>query len=222
MFTLSTTLSPRGVSAVLAFALGAAFMGSACGPKYPKCEEDQDCKAGEFCVNQLCQQCRTDSDCSTGQACNAGACEAIEGYCDESVGCPGGQDCVGNRCQIPQSEPLERQTQSTGGCQLQPVYFSYDSSTLEATARDGIAKNAQCIREKGMSGVRITGHTDPRGTEEYNLALGDRRARSVEQYMTSLGVGRGVLTSASMGEEVARGEDESGWAQDRRVEFTSR
>ena len=135
MFTLSTTLSPRGVPALLAFALGTAFMGSACGPKYPKCEEDGDCKAGEFCVNQLCQQCRTDTDCQTGQACNAGACETIEGYCDENVGCPSGQDCVGNRCQLPQSEPLERPQQSSTGCQLQPVYFSYDSSNLEPTAR---------------------------------------------------------------------------------------
>ena len=223
MFTLSTTLSPRGLRAVMAFALGAAFMGSACGPKYPKCEEDQDCKAGEFCVNQLCQQCRTDSDCETGQACNAGACEAVEGYCDENIACPTGQDCVGSRCQVPQSEPLEREAQTnTGGCQLQAVYFPFDSSNLESTARDQIAKNAQCIREKGMSGVRVVGHTDPRGTEEYNLALGDRRSRAVEQYMNSLGVDKKGLSTASMGEEMSRGEDESGWAQDRRVEFTQK
>ena len=86
---------------------------------------------------------------------------------------------------------------------------------------DAIAKNAQCVKEKNLN-VRITGHTDPRGTEEYNLALGDRRARSVEQYMNSLGIDRGKLTSASMGEELARGEDESGWQQDRKVEFSSR
>jgi peptidoglycan-associated lipoprotein len=102
------------------------------------------------------------------------------------------------------------------------VYFGFDSANLEPSARDAIAKNAQCVREKGMSGVRITGHTDPRGTEEYNLALGDRRARSVEQYMTSLGVERGKISATSMGEEVARGEDESGWNQDRKVEFTQK
>lgn len=224
MSTLSTNLSPRGSSAVLAFALGSAFVGlAACGPKYPKCEEDADCKAGEFCVNQLCQQCRTDSDCDTGQACNAGACENIPGYCDDNITCPPGQECMGNRCQVPQSEPLTREVpHDTTGCQLQPVYFAFDSSNLESSARDTIAKNAQCIREKAMGGVRITGLTDPRGTEEYNLALGDRRARSVQQYLTSLGVDGKSLSTSSMGEELARGEDESGWSQDRRAEFSSR
>ncbi len=220
MFTLSTTLSPRGLSLVAAALLGAALFGAGCGPKYPKCEEDEDCKAGEFCVNQLCQKCRTDADCQTGQTCNAGACEDIVGYCDQNVSCPSGQECVGNRCQTPREEPLVRETQPSTGCQLQSVYFAFDSSNLESQARDAIARNAQCIREKRMRSVRITGLTDPRGTEEYNLALGDRRARSVEQYMSSLGIERGGLTVSSMGEELARGEDESGWAQDRRVDFT--
>ena len=223
MSILSTTLAQRGTIAGLAFALGAAFLGSGCGPKYPKCEQDEDCKAGEFCVDGTCQKCRTDADCSTGQACNAGMCEDIPGYCDANTKCPEGQECVSNRCQSPRSEPLERpEPQATGGCQLQTVYFGFDSSNLEPSARDVIAKNAQCVREKNMTGVRITGHTDPRGTEEYNLALGDRRARSVEQYMTSLGVERGKINSTSVGEEMARGEEESGWAQDRKVEFTQR
>ncbi len=220
MFTLSTTLSPRGYCVAGALVLGAVLLGAGCGPKYPKCEEDEDCKAGEFCVNQLCQKCRTDADCQTGQSCNAGACEDIVGYCDQSRACPTGQECVGNRCQMPQEEPLVREQKPTTGCQLTTVYFAFDSSNLETQARDTIARNAQCVREKHMSSVRVTGHTDPRGTEEYNLALGDRRARSVEQYMASLGIEKRGLTVSSMGEELARGEDESGWAQDRRVEFT--
>lgn len=222
MSTLSTTLAERGKLAVAAFAFVTALSGAACGPKYPKCEQDEDCKAGEFCVDNTCQKCRSDSDCSTGQACNAGACEDIPGYCDANTKCPEGQECVANRCQSPQSEPLERPAPQSGGCQLETVYFAFDSSNLESSARDAIAKNAQCIREKSMSGVRITGHTDPRGTEEYNLALGDRRARSVAQYLTSLGVEGGKLQSTSMGEEMARGEDESGWSRDRRVEFTQK
>jgi peptidoglycan-associated lipoprotein len=117
--------------------------------------------------------------------------------------------------------PVESQPVSTG-CQLETIYFSYDSANLEPSARDAIAKNANCIRERSMGGVKVTGYTDPRGTEEYNLALGDRRARSVEQYMGSLGVEKGKLSTASMGEEMARGEDEGGWAKDRRVEFINR
>jgi peptidoglycan-associated lipoprotein len=208
--------------ALAALALGVALWGTGCGPKYPKCEEDADCKAGEFCVSGLCQKCRTDQDCATGQSCNGGACEDIAGYCDDRVACPGGQECVGNRCQVPQSEPLLREQPVSTGCQLQTVYFAFDSSNLEPSARDVIAKNAQCVREKSITGVRITGYTDNRGTEEYNLALGDRRARSVEQYMGSLGVEKGKLSSSSMGEELARGDDESGMAQDRRVEFSAK
>lgn len=225
MSTLSTLQSPwrsAGMYALAAFALGTALLGSACGPKYPKCEQDEDCKAAEFCVDGQCQKCRSDSDCGTGQSCNAGACADIPGYCDERTACPSGQECVGNRCQAPQPEPVSRPEPPSTGCQLQAVYFGFDSSNLESSARDVIAKNAQCVKEKAMTGVRITGHTDNRGTEEYNLALGERRARSVEQYMSSLGVEKGKLSSSSAGEEMSRGEDESGMAQDRKAEFSTR
>ena len=220
MSTLPTATSSRGIFLASALALGAAMLSAACGPKYPNCEEDSDCKAGEFCVNQLCQQCRSDSDCGTGQSCNAGACEDIPGYCDDTTPCGPGQECIGNRCRLAQSAPPPEEPVA-GPCSLDPVYFSFDSSTLESSARDAISQNAQCMRERGIGSVRITGYTDPRGTEEYNLALGDRRARSVEQYMSSLGVERGGLSTASMGEEMARGADESGWARDRRVEFSA-
>jgi peptidoglycan-associated lipoprotein len=205
-----------------AFVVAAGLLGSACGPKYPNCEEDGDCKAGEFCVNQLCQKCRDSSDCAPGQQCSAGACEDIAGYCDDSRPCPGGQTCVANRCEMEQVETPVEQPMSSGPCQLETVYFDYDSANLEPSARDAIAKNANCIRERGMGAVKVTGFTDPRGTEEYNLALGDRRARSVEQYMSSLGIEKNKLSTSSMGEEMARGEDESGWAKDRRVEFVTR
>lgn len=208
--------------AALAFVMSVGLFGPGCGPKYPNCEEDGDCKAGEFCVNQLCQKCRSDADCGPGQQCNAGACDPIPGYCDDSHPCPGGQACVANRCEVAASQVSEPEPVSSGACQLETIYFEYDSSTLEPSARDAIAKNANCIRERSMSGVRVTGYTDPRGTEEYNLALGDRRARSVEQYMGSLGVEKGKTSTSSMGEEMARGDDESGWAKDRRVEFTTK
>ncbi len=222
--TVPTVGSFARLLAALAFVLSTGFFASACGPKYPNCEEDADCKAGEFCVNQLCQACRSDADCGAGQQCNGGACNDIPGYCDDSRPCPGGQECVANRCERVMSEAPApaAPAPAAGPCELETVYFAYDSSTLEPSARDVIARNANCIRERGLSGVRVTGYTDPRGTEEYNLALGDRRARSVEQFMTSLGVEKGKLSTSSMGEEMARGSDESSWAQDRRVEFTAR
>lgn len=208
-----------------ALVLASAFLTTACGPKYPACESDPDCKQGEFCVNQLCQQCRSEADCGAGKQCNAGACEDIQGFCSDTAPCGSGQECVGSRCQMLQTKapPAEPPAAvAAGPCELAAVYFAFDSSTLESSARDEIAKNAQCARERGMTTLKVTGYTDPRGTEEYNLALGDRRARSVEQYMESLGLPKDGLSSASMGEEMSRGEDEAGWAKDRRVEFVSK
>ena len=69
--------------------------------------------------------------------------------------------------------------------------------------------------------MHVTGLTDPRGTEEYNLALGDRRAQSAKKYLESLGLRR-QLSSSSMGEELATGSDEGSWSRDRRVDFQER
>jgi peptidoglycan-associated lipoprotein len=219
---MSTHATPSTFRAFLAgaFLIGTGLFATACGPKYPACEEDADCKAGEFCVNQLCQKCRTNEDCGVGQQCNGGACEDIPGFCDDAHPCGAGEACVGNRCEPAQTNNTPPPAAvDPGPCQLETVYFAFDSSTLEPSARDAIAKNAECIRKRELGGVKVTGYTDPRGTEEYNLALGDRRAQSVQQYMGSLGVDQKKLGTASMGEEMARGEDEGGWAKDRRVEF---
>ena len=69
--------------------------------------------------------------------------------------------------------------------------------------------------------MHLIGRTDPRGTEEYNLALGDRRAQSAQKYLGSLGP-NAKLTHSSMGEEQATGTDETGWARDRRVDLQER
>jgi peptidoglycan-associated lipoprotein len=119
------------------------------------------------------------------------------------------------------TQAVETPTDS-GPCSLQPVYFGFDSADLTDGARSSLQANASCVRERGISAARVVGHTDPRGTEEYNLALGDRRARAAQQYLESLGVARGVFTSSSAGEEMATGTDESGWSRDRRVEVQER
>ena len=103
-----------------------------------------------------------------------------------------------------------------GACQLPVIYFAYDSDDLDAASRDALQASARCLQAGGGE-VLFTGSTDPRGTEEYNLALGDRRAATVKRYLESLGVRQNVRTR-SVGEEWARGTDESGWARDRRVE----
>jgi peptidoglycan-associated lipoprotein len=193
---------------------------SACSPDYPKCDTDEDCHQGEFCVNNLCQQCRTNDDCPAGQRCASGACEAIPGYCTNNSQCAAGQVCENNMCVAQKQAALKPPpaAEVPTACELTPVYFDYDSSTLSDSARDQLSRNASCLRERGMRGVQLTGMTDPRGTEEYNLALGERRAQSAQQYLKSLGADANMSVS-SMGEEMASGSDEAGWARDRRVEF---
>ena len=212
--------SIRSFSAgAFAFAV-VALAAAGCGPKYPKCSEDQDCHQGEFCVNGLCQQCRGDSDCPTGQRCASGACQAVPGYCASSADCAPGQQCINNQCvsQSSSKTPPPPEPISSGPCQLDSVYFDFDSSNLDQSSRDKLSQVAACIKQRSLKAVHLTGLTDPRGTEEYNLALGDRRATSAKKYLQSLGVSAN-LSSSSMGEEQATGSDESGWARDRRVDL---
>jgi peptidoglycan-associated lipoprotein len=201
---------------------GVALSLTACGPDYPKCDNDEDCHQGEFCVNNLCQQCRTNDDCAAGQRCANGACEAIPGYCTSNSQCASGQVCENNMCVAQRQTTLREPpaAPSPSGCDLTPVYFDYDSSTLSDSARDQLSRNASCVRERGVRSIQLTGMTDPRGTEEYNLALGERRAQAAQQYLKSLGA-ESVAVS-SMGEEVASGTDEASWSRDRRVDFKAR
>lgn len=108
-----------------------------------------------------------------------------------------------------------------GDCANEPVYFAYDSSELDATSRERLSRSSRCMSSRGPSEIVVTGMTDPRGTEEYNLALGERRANTVRTYMQSLGVQSNVR-AVSMGEEMASGLDEDTWARDRRAEMQAR
>jgi len=107
-------------------------------------------------------------------------------------------------------------------CANEPVYFAFDSSELDATSREKLSRASRCMSGQRPGEIVVTGMTDPRGTEEYNLALGERRANSVKTYMQSLGIQAGNVRAVSMGEEMAAGQDEGTWARDRRAEMQPR
>jgi peptidoglycan-associated lipoprotein len=202
--------------------LGALWAAGCGGKDYPACDTNEDCHQGEFCVNNLCQQCRNDQDCGPGKRCEAGACNAIPGYCTSSSDCPEGQDCENNMCVSRSSAvPTAPDPVASGGCALDPVYFDYDSSTLDQSSRDKLSAAGECIKQRGLKAVHLTGLTDPRGTEEYNLALGDRRAQAAKKYLEGLAIGAS-MSASSMGEELATGSDEATWSRDRRVDFQER
>lgn len=104
---------------------------------------------------------------------------------------------------------------------LKDVHFAYDSYALNAEARDVLAANAEWLKENPRASTEVEGHCDERGTIEYNLALGVRRAQAIKDYLVSLGVAASRLSTISYGEElpVCRDSGESCWARNRRVHF---
>jgi peptidoglycan-associated lipoprotein len=104
---------------------------------------------------------------------------------------------------------------------LRAVYFAYDSDALDDAARSTMTANADVLKKYTTWVVTIEGHCDERGTAEYNLALGDRRAEAVKNYMVSLGVAADRLKTVSYGSEFpfTPGHDEKSWAQNRRAHF---
>jgi peptidoglycan-associated lipoprotein len=102
-------------------------------------------------------------------------------------------------------------------CDFATLYFDYNSDTLTDGARSELERVARCLGAGESMPLHLSGAADPRGTEEYNLALGDRRARSVRGYLLRLGVDPELVTFGSVGEELAIGSNEATWALDRHV-----
>jgi peptidoglycan-associated lipoprotein len=102
-----------------------------------------------------------------------------------------------------------------------PVYFDYDSYTIRADSRAELDSKIPLLRQDPSIRLTISGHTDERGSTEYNLALGMRRGEAVKEYLTNFGIDASRIQIISYGEERPRalGEDESAWAQNRRAEF---
>jgi peptidoglycan-associated lipoprotein len=101
------------------------------------------------------------------------------------------------------------------------VYFDYDRSELRSDGRETLRENAAVIEKNDWDELVLEGHCDERGTEEYNLALGERRANAVKRYLSGLNIGKTTLTTVSYGESRAAkpGHDESAWKWNRRVDF---
>jgi peptidoglycan-associated lipoprotein len=104
---------------------------------------------------------------------------------------------------------------------LKPVFFKYDSDTLDDEARRVLTENAAVLMANRTWTITVEGHCDERGTAEYNLALGDRRALAARDYLVSLGVPADRLSTVSYGKEFPfdAGRSESAWSLNRRAHF---
>jgi len=104
---------------------------------------------------------------------------------------------------------------------LLPIYFDFDKSNIREDQRARIEKNASFLKQNLAVKVRIEGNCDERGTNEYNMALGERRAINAKKYLVNLGVHGDRMHTISFGEEkpLLHGHDEYSWAQNRRDDF---
>src|SRR5207253_10918461 len=101
------------------------------------------------------------------------------------------------------------------------VHFDYDQADLRPDARAALDAKIPILQANSNVTIRIAGHTDERGSDEYNLALGQRRAATAKRYLVEHGIAESRIETISYGEErpVAQGSEESAWSQNRRDEF---
>lgn len=141
------------------------------------------------------------------------------------------QQAVDDSLRALRERELERQRQAAALAAAQEaeaialitgtVYFDYDQSALSAEARATLEAKVPALQARPAFRIKITGHTDERGSSEYNLALGLRRAAELKAYLVANGIDAARIDISSMGEErpVAQGSNEAAWAVNRRAEF---
>lgn len=110
---------------------------------------------------------------------------------------------------------------SDGSGPLKDINYAFDSAELSESAKTTLKANAEYLKANGSVTTQIEGHCDERGTNEYNMALGNRRAVSAQKYLRGLGIDAKRMSTVSYGEELPLnpGHDEAAWAQNRRAHF---
>ena len=121
--------------------------------------------------------------------------------------------------EIPADPGMDNMDQSSYSPET--IYFAFDSDVITMEGQNKLSALADYLKGNSTS-LQVAGHCDERGSTQYNLALGERRAQAVKQYLVQLGVEDGRITTISYGEEMpaVEGHDESAWSQNRRAEFT--
>jgi peptidoglycan-associated lipoprotein len=147
---------------------------------------------------------------STGSQ-GAGQGEGARGKTGESATQPGSLDALRRG---------ESSATSAAG-PLKDIFFDFDRYDLKADARDTLKANAEWLKNNASSRIEIEGHCDSRGTAEYNLALGAKRAQTAKDYLATLGISAERLSTISYGAEIpaCREENESCWSRNRRARF---
>lgn len=123
----------------------------------------------------------------------------------------------------PAAEPAipTQEAQADPWAEWAAIYFDFDSHAIRDDQKPALQEAARQLRGQAQARLRLEGHCDERGTVEYNLALGDRRAQAVKNYLQGLGIPASRLETVSYGKErpAAPGSGEASWAKNRRVEM---
>lgn len=193
---------------------GQSCENNACVAKEGFCNGNGDCPDGQVCKKHQCTACESDGECGAQARCTEDGRCLDRGKCSKNEDCADDEDCVDGVCQH-----LGRGPSPDVDCDLYTVYFGFDRSAIEEDSKDNLNKSAECIQKASGRGVILEGHTDPRGTDEYNIALSEARAQAVADYLARLGIDPALFRVIPKGETEASGSDESGWSKDRRVEI---
>ena len=138
-----------------------------------------------------------------------------------NVSCSDDQKAAEEVIEPSAGEAVDAPDIDTGSFAPEVLYFAFDDYTLNMDAQNKLTSLSDYIKNNAGVSVQIEGHCDERGTVEYNLALGQRRAESVKSFLVRLGVDAGSLSTISYGEERPKdeGHEEGSWSQNRRAEF---
>ncbi|MCP4499587.1 MAG: OmpA family protein [Deltaproteobacteria bacterium] len=206
-----------------------------------ECGRDSDCGKNEQCNKKVfkCEaKCSDDASCESGFMCESGGCikgerapEVDENACVETGDCKSGFMCSEGSCvEDPDATSEEgggtddgsTSAEVTPECeQAGTIFFGFNTFNLTPEARESLNTFAKCMEDNADWKVVIEGHADERGTPEFNMSLGEKRANEVRKYMTNLGVAKSRMRSLSYGEErpVDSDSSENAWTANRRAEF---
>ena len=218
-------------------------------PTKGECKTSQDCLSqqgfGQVCVDGKCQECGQDGDCKAGFVCRQNKCQP-KPQCGSDADCPAGQSCQGERCvaraagtcsgdrdcgpdqRCDNGQCVARAEGGAGGkvpaeCadpSAFTVRFGFDQSTLTGDSQQTLQKLADCLKRAPSKRVLVQGNCDERGTTQYNVALGSRRAEAARKYLSDLGAA-GTIETVSYGKEKPSCTEstEACWAKNRRDDF---
>lgn len=181
------------------------------------CDPNVACPGNQKCRDSRCgPECLGDEECGAADKfCDSGSCSSRPECGDNAItaACPDDKECVSGACETKITQ-----------CAADAVLFDFDRHNIKSSQTSQLQAVADCLKGANTANLTIAGHCDERGTTEYNMSLGERRAEAARRYLTSLGVPADKLNTISYGDErpAESGSNERAWSKNRRAAFESR